>query len=124
MHKPNIIHYVYIEGEKIIAVVNGLVTDTDSGHEVLKVIRSAFDENIEGVKQVGIDVVRDNFFVAVEDNFWLVIGRGTESDDNAVDVSLLSGFAVPAKSSVSKVDVYAVVEQRMPESGNRVALAD
>ena len=114
----------FVKGEKIVAVVDRLVADADSGHEVLKVIWSALNENIWRVEQVSVDVVRENFFVAVEDDFLLVIGRGAESDDNAVNVSLLSGFAVPTKSSVSKINVNAVIEQRTPESGNRIALAD
>ena len=45
-----------VEGEQIIAVVDRLVADADSGHVVLKVIRAAFDKNIGRVKQISVDV--------------------------------------------------------------------
>ena len=79
----------FVECEEKIAVVDRFVANADSGHETLKVIRAAFNENIGSVKQIGVNVARDNFFVAVEDDFGLGIWHGTESDDDAVDVRLL-----------------------------------
>ena len=61
----------FIKREEIISVVNRFVANADSRYEVLKMIRSAFDENIRRVEKIGVDVARDNFFVAVEDDFGL-----------------------------------------------------
>ena len=52
----------FVTCEKIIAVVDGFVANADSWYEVLKVIRSAFNENIGRVKQIGVDVAREDFF--------------------------------------------------------------
>ena len=113
----------FVEGKEIVAIVDRFVANADSRHEILKMIWSAFDEDIGSVKQIGVDVARDNFFVTVEDDFGLGDGCGTETDDNAVDVRLLSRFAVPTESSVSKVNVH-VVEKWTPERGNRIALTN
>ena len=43
----------FVACEKIIAVVDRLVADTDSRYEVLKMIRATFDKNIGRVKQIG-----------------------------------------------------------------------
>ena len=84
--------------------------------------RAALNQNIGRVEQISVDIVRDKLFIAVEDDFWLGIGRGTESDNHAMDVRLLSGFAVPNESSVREVDMISRVEKFFPKSGDSFAL--
>ena len=86
-------------------------------------IRSALNENIWGVEEISVDIVRKDFFITVENNFGLVIRCGAETNDDAMNMSLLIRFAIPMKSSVSKVNMN-VVEERLPKSGNRIALTN
>ena len=57
--------------------------------------RSTLDKNIFRVEEISVDILREDFFVAVEDDFGLVVRRRTEADDDAMNVSFLVGFAVP-----------------------------
>ena len=64
-----------------------------------------------------------NIFVAVKDDFGLRIVLGTETDDNAVNMRLLSRLAVPTKRPMRKIDMN-VVEKRFPKRGDRIPLTN
>ena len=66
----------------------------------------------------------DDFFVAVEDKFCLVIVRGAEADDNPMHVRLLRGFAVPNESAVREVDMIICAEKIFPKGEDGFALSD
>ena len=86
--------------EKIIAVVNGLVADTDCGHVVLNMIRAALDKNIFAVDKISIDIGGDNLFLAVENDL-------AEADNDAMNMRHIIRIAVPTESSIGEVDMIA-----------------
>ena len=62
--------------------------------------------------------------VGVENQLWLVVGRGAEADDNDMNLSLLVRFAVPLEGLVSEIDVRGLAEEKLPEVADGLALTD
>ena len=88
----------------------------------MKVFWTTFNQNIGRVEQICVNVAGDDFFVAVEDNFGLWIGRGAETDNHAMNMRLLSGFAVPNERSVREIDMIFRREDIFPKRGDGFAL--
>ena len=84
---------------------------------------AALDKNRLAVKQIEVDVLRDDKIFARENFLGLGIGRGAEPDNDAVDVRHVGAFALPTKSPVREVNMnVATAENKFPNVESLLAL--
>ena len=107
-----LLHFLF--REKIIAAINGFVADSDLGHITQRFI-SALYEHVISIQQIAVDILDDLGAVTGVQNFFRRVGRGAESDDDAVNVGLDLSLAVPAEGPMGKIDMNAGFKQRFPE---------
>ena len=111
--------------EQIVAAINRLRADTDSGH-VRQRLASVPDESVGRVLQIGVEPRNGNpVFVRIGRRMIeerLVPRFAGEPDDDAEHVCLVRSLVVPPERVVREVDVDTQVVQGFPEVGDLLAL--
>lgn len=103
-------------GEKIIAVINGLISHPYSRYIAERLAPTLY-EHVCCVIKIGVDMPYFPRPLAFIDHFRRNVWRGAESHDDTVYVGLLTGFAVPSERAVREVDMHTFREKRFPQNG-------
>ena len=113
---------LFVRREKIIAAVPRNIAQDHFG-DVADRRRPPLDKKIRGVEQIGVDVLRRSFFLALNEHLRLVIGRGTEAHNHTMNRRHVLRLRAPLESPVSKIDVN-LLEELAPQQADNLALSD
>lgn len=107
--------------EQIIPAINRLIANSDF-RNVAKRFIPTFDKHIIHIQQIAVDIVNNLRMSSRIQHFFFGIRSTAESDNHAMNMRFLAGFAVPSKCAIRKVNVYSCLKQWFPEVRNTFPL--